>query len=161
MYEIDLNTLPDEFKELLRSKLKKQDEATYNEALEMFGANLLGFYKVYNAAPGSIDIDEIKEARRKAQQEEVERRIRYEAERAYYKPLNWWRIMTPSGEYSIAKDDNGIIRNISFESSNHREGGSLYENTPFRKFGDFDRVREELKEKCPELYRAIANYKPE
>ena len=33
MDEIDLTTIPDEFRELLRTKLKKQDDATYNEAL--------------------------------------------------------------------------------------------------------------------------------
>lgn len=66
MDEIDLTTIPDEFKELLRTKLKKQDDATYNKALSLFRCNLLGFDRVMKAALGSIDIDEIEETQRKA-----------------------------------------------------------------------------------------------
>lgn len=46
MDEIDITTLPAEFKELLRMKLKKQDEATYEEALRLFGRGLLGYVRV-------------------------------------------------------------------------------------------------------------------
>lgn len=73
MDKIDLTTIPDEFKELLRTKLKKQDDATYNEALSLYGRNLLGFYRVMRAALGSIDLDEIKEAQQKAKRDEAER----------------------------------------------------------------------------------------
>ena len=113
MDEIDLTTIPDEFKELLRTKLKKQDDATYNEALTLFGRNLLGFYQVIKAAPGSIDLDEIKEVQRKAQRDEEERRVAYEKEREYDAGIIWLyqrKNFSFTGGYYAGVDNAEIIR---------------------------------------------------
>lgn len=158
MDEIDIATLPAEFKELLRAKLKKQDEATYNEALRLFGRGLLGYVRVIGAAPGSIDIDEITEAIRKAKRDEEERRALYEKERKYDAGLKWISEGKDYGYY-VGVDNAGVIRYICYESGDHRSGGPIYRNTPFGKFGDFDSSIERIKAKAPDLYAKIAGYK--
>ena len=158
MDEIDITTLPAEFKELLRMKLKKQDEATYEEALRLFGRGLLGYVRVIGAAPGSIDIDEITEAIRKAKRAEEERRALYEKERKYNNGLKWISENDDHGYY-VGVDNAGIIRYICYESGDHQSGGPIYRNTPFGKFGDFNSSIEEVKAKAPELYAKIAGYK--
>lgn len=162
MDEIDLTTIPDEFKELLRTKLKKQDDATYNEALTLFGRNLLGFYRVMKAAPGSIDLDEIKETQRKAQRDEEERRAAYEKEREYNEGIIWLYEtdrFSFRGGYYAGVDNAGVIRYLSYESGDHRSGGAIYSNTPFGQYGDFDETMAEIKKEAPELYAKVAKYK--
>ena len=162
MDEIDLTTIPDEFRELLRTKLKKQDDATYNEALTLFGRNLLGFYQVIKAAPGSIDLDEIKEVQRKAQRDEEERRAAYEKEREYDAGIIWLyqrKNFSFTGGYYAGVDNAGIIRYLCYESGDHREGGPIYSNTPFRRYGDFNNAMKQIRREAPELYTKIAKYK--
>nr|DAJ73654.1 MAG TPA: hypothetical protein [Caudoviricetes sp.] len=162
MDEIDLTTIPDEFKELLRTKLKKQDDATYNEALSLYGRNLLGFYRVMRAAPGSIDLDEIKEAQRKAERDEAERRAKYEKEREYDAGLTWLYETDNfqfTGGYYAGIDDAGVIRHICYESGDHRSGGPVYSNTPFGQFGDFNTQMGRVKAYAPALYAKIKDYR--
>lgn len=162
MDEIDLTTIPDEFKELLRTKLKKQDDATYNEALSLFGRNLLGFYRVMTAAPGSIDLDEMKEAQRKAKRDEAERRAKYEKEREYDGGLTWLYESDNfqfTGGYYAGVDTAGVIRYLCYESGDHREGGPVYSNTPFGQFGDFNTQMGRVKAYAPALYAKIKYYR--
>ena len=162
MDEIDLTTIPDEFKELLRTKLKKQDEATYEEALTLFGRNLLGYYAIVKAAPGSIDLDEMKEAQRKAQRDEEERRAKYEKEREYDAGLTWLYEGDNShftGGYYAGVDKAGIIRYLCYESGDHRSGGAIYSNTPFSQYGDFGREIAIVKAEAPELYAKLEKYR--
>lgn len=162
MDEIDLTTIPDEFKELLRTKLKKQDDATYNEALNYFGRNLLGYNRVMKAAPGSIDLDEIKEAQRKAQRDEEERRAKYEKEQEYNSGITWLYEgdnFQFTGGYYAGIDNAGVIRYLCYESGDHRSGGAIYSNTPFGKYGDFNETMAEIMRKAPELYGKLAKYK--
>lgn len=162
MDEIDITTLPAEFKELLRTKLKKQDEATYEEALRLFGRGLLGYARVIGAAPGSIDIEEIAEAIRKAKHDEEEHRALYEKERKYDAGLTWINESDDhgfTGGYYVGVDEAGVIRYICYESGDHRSGGPIYRNTPFGKFGDFNSSIERIKAKAPDLYAKIAGYK--
>lgn len=162
MDEIDLTTIPDEFKELLRTKLKKQDDDTYNEALRLFGRNLLGYYRVINAAPGSIDIDEIIDTIRKAERDETERRAKYEKEREYDAGLTWLYESDNfqfTGGYYAGVDTAGVIRYLCYESGDHREGGAIYSNTPFGQFGDFHTEMARIKAKAPELYAKLREYR--
>lgn len=162
MDEIDLTTIPDEFKELLRTKLKKQDDATYNKALSLFRYNLLGFDRVMKAAPGSIDIDEIEETQRKAGRDEADRRAKYEKEREYDAGLTWLyetdNFQFTCGYYA-GIDNAGIIRHICYESGDHRSGGPVYSNTPYGQFGDFNTEMAQVKAVAPALYAKIKEYR--
>lgn len=162
MDEIDLTTIPGEFKELLRTKLKKQDDATYNKALSLFRYNLLGFDRVMKAAPGSIDIDEIEEAQRKAERDEADRRAKYEKEREYDAELTWLYETDNfqfTGGYYAGIDNTGIIRHICYESGDHRSGGPVYSNTPYGQFGDFNTEMARVKAEVPALYAKIKEYR--
>lgn len=162
MDEIDLTTIPDEFKELLRTKLKKQDDATYNKALSLFRYNLLGFDLVMKAAPGSIDIDEIEETQRKAGRDEADRRAKYEKEREYDAGLTWLYETDNfqfTGGYYAGIDNAGIIRHICYESGDHRSGGPVYSNTPYGQFGDFNTEMARVKAEAPALYAKIKEYR--
>lgn len=162
MDEIDLTTIPDEFKELLRTKLKKQDDATYNKALSLFRYNLLGFDRVMKAAPGSIDIDEIEETQRKAGRDEADRRAKYEKEREYDAGLTWLYETDNfqfTGGYYAGIDNAGIIRHICYESGDHRSGGPVYSNTPYGQFGDFNTEMARVKAEAPALYAKIKEYR--
>ena len=162
MDEIDLTTIPDEFKELLRTKLKKQDDATYNKALSLFRYNLLGFDRVMKAAPGSIDIDEIEETQRKAGRDEADRRAKYEKEREYDAGLTWLYETDNfqfTGGYYAGIDNAGIIRHICYESGDHRSGGPVYSNTPYGQFGDFNTEMAQVKAEAPALYAKIKEYR--
>lgn len=162
MDEIDLTTIPDEFKELLRTKLKKQDDATYNKALSLFRCNLLGFDRVMKAAPGSIDIDEIEETQRKAGRDEADRRAKYEKEREYDAELTWLYETDNfqfTGGYYVGIDNAGIIRHICYESGDHRSGGPVYSNTPYGQFGDFNTEMARVKAEAPALYAKIKEYR--
>lgn len=162
MDEIDLTTIPDEFKELLRTKLKKQDDATYNKALSLFRYNLLGFDRVMKAAPGSIDIDEIEETQRKAERDEADRRAKYEKEREYDAGLTWLYETDNfqfTGGYYAGIDNAGIIRHICYESGDHRSGGPVYSNTPYGQFGDFNTEMARVKAEAPALYAKIKEYR--
>lgn len=162
MDEIDLTTIPDEFKELLRTKLKKQDDATYNKALSLFRYNLLGFDRVMKAAPGSIDIDEIEETQRKAGRDEADRRAKSEKEREYDAGLTWLYETDNfqfTGGYYAGIDNAGIIRHICYESGDHRSGGPVYSNTPYGQFGDFNTEMAQVKTEAPALYAKIKEYR--
>lgn len=162
MDEIDLTTIPDEFKELLRTKLKKQDDATYNKVLSLFRYNLLGFDRVMKAAPGSIDIDEIEETQRKAGRDEADRRAKYEKEREYDAGLTWLYETDNiqfTGGYYAGIDNAGIIRHICYESGDHRSGGPVYSNTPYGQFGDFNTEMAQVKAEAPALYAKIKEYR--
>lgn len=162
MDEIDLTTIPDEFKELLRTKLKKRDDATYNKALSLFRYNLLGFDRVMKAAPGSIDIDEIEETQRKAGRDEADRRAKYEKEREYDAGLTWLYETDNfqfTGGYYAGIDNAGIIRHICYESGDHRSGGPVYSNTPYGQFGDFNTEMAQVKAEAPALYAKIKEYR--
>lgn len=162
MDEIDLTTIPDEFKELLRTKLKKQDDATYNKALSLFRYNLLGFDRVMKAAPSSIDIDEIEETQRKAGRDEADRRAKYEKEREYDAGLTWLYETDNfqfTGGYYAGIDNAGIIRHICYESGDHRSGGPVYSNTPYGQFGDFNTEMARVKAEAPALYAKIKEYR--
>lgn len=162
MDEIDLTTIPDEFKELLRTKLKKQDDATYNKALSLFRYNLLGFDRVMKAAPGSIDIDEIEETQRKAGRDEADRRAKYEKEREYDAGLTWLYETDNfqfTGGYYAGIDNAGFIRHICYESGDHRSGGPVYSNTPYGQFGDFNTEMAQVKAEAPALYAKIKEYR--
>lgn len=162
MDEIDLTTIPDEFKELLRTKLKKQDDATYNKALSLFRYNLLGFDRVMKAAPGSIDIDETEETQRKAGRDEADRRAKYEKEREYDAGLTWLYETDNfqfTGGYYAGIDNAGIIRHICYESGDHRSGGPVYSNTPYGQFGDFNTEMAQVKAEAPALYAKIKEYR--
>lgn len=164
MDEIDLTTIPDEFKELLRTKLKKQDDATYNKALSLFRCNLLGFDRVMKAAPGSIDIDEIEETQRKVGRDEADRRAKYEKEREYDAGLTWLYETDNfqfTGGYYAGIDNAGIIRHICYESGDHRSGGPVYSNTPYGQFGDFNTEMARVKAEAPALYAKIKEYRQE
>lgn len=162
MDEIDLTTIPDEFKELFRTKLKKRDDATYNKALSLFRYNLLGFDRVMKAAPGSIDIDEIEETQRKAGRDEADRRAKYEKEREYDAGLTWLYETDNfqfTGGYYAGIDNAGIIRHICYESGDHRSGGPVYSNTPYGQFGDFNTEMAQVKAEAPALYAKIKEYR--
>lgn len=159
MEEIDITTIPDEFKELLRSKLKKQDTATYEEALRFFSQSLLGYYTIMKAAPGSIDLDEIREARRKVEREKEERRARYEEECRYESGLTWLYQHDTAVGYYAGVDKAGIIRLLCYESGDHRSGGAIYSNTPFSQYGDFNSEMNRIKAEAPELYTKLSKYR--
>lgn len=164
MKKTDLTKIPDEFKELLRAKLKKQDEATYKEALNLYERNLLGYYFVMTAPLGSIDLDEIKEVRKKARKEAEQRKkeswTKYEKEREYESGLTWlYEDAAARVGYYAGIDSAGIIRYLCYESGNHREGGAIYTNTPFGQFGDFNTNMAEIKAKAPALYNKLKEYR--
>lgn len=159
--------LPEDFKQMLRSKLKQQDEGSYKKALKLYADNELGYVTVINAKPGEIDISAIfreKERRKQEAQKKLERweeRGRYwqSLEKIYSSETAEKDIITVGG-YCAAIEE-GVIVVIDHEPGNARQGGTVYENTKYAHFvwqleGTFAKIKRDF----PEMYELLTPYIP-
>lgn len=168
MERIDVNTLPEDFRQYLRRKLADKSDEALAEALELYAEGILGFLAITNAQEGTIDVKAVKqryqEQVKSQEQKQKEAKARYEQEQKYNASLTWLYEINShefnyGGGYCAGVDSEGVIRIICYESGDHRQGGAIYTNTPFGLFGSFDRVIVEIKDKAPKLYEKLAGYK--
>lgn len=157
--------LPEDFKQLLRSKLKQQDEGAYKKALRLFANNELGYDTIISANPREIDITAIfRERRRK---EQTIKSI-YEERREYYMSLKKiysseaaQKNLIDAGGY-CATIENCVIVRIDYEQGGARQGGTVYENTKYSHFvWQLEGTLNSIKLRFPQMYELIAPYVPE
>lgn len=170
MDNYELVTIGEDFRAFLRTKLQDKSDEALEEAVELYGEGILGFHAIMSAQDGSINVADVKnrykEQKKARKVLEKDAKARYEQEQKYNASLTWlyeinYHEFNYSGGYCAGVDSEGVIRMICYESGNHREGGAIYTNTPFGKFGRFDREIAIVKEKAPQLYEKLRSYKAE
>lgn len=170
MDNYELVTIGEDFRAFLRTKLQDKSDEALEEAVELYGEGILGFHAIMSAQDGSINVADVKnrfkEQKKARKVREKDAKARYEQEQKYNASLTWLYEINHHefnyrGGYCAGVDSEGVIRMICYESGNHREGGAIYTNTPFGKFGRFDREIAIVKEKAPQLYEKLRSYKAE
>ncbi len=159
--------LPEDFKRLLRSKLKQQDKGAYKKALKLYADNELGYVTVINAKPGEIDITAIFREKERRKQEAQKKLERWEERGRYWRSLEKIysseaaeKDIIQAGGYCAAIEE-GVIVVIDHEQGNARQGGTVYENTKYNHFvWQLESTLAGIKRDFPEMYELLTPYLP-
>lgn len=159
--------LPEDFKRLLRSKLKQQDYGAYKKALKLYADNELSYATVLNAEPREINITAIFQEKERIRREERRHKTLWEERSLFFRELE--KIyssekarndMVHTGGYCAAIENNVIVR-IDHEQGNARQGGTVYENTKYSHFvWQLLGIMKEIKKDYPQMYEQIKPYIP-
>lgn len=150
--------LPEDFILLIKSKMYENNKLEF--ALQMFNEGLLGYDMVMQEK--IIEVRALYEAVREKNEEQINKyknSIILSSSKKYYSSEKSKGNLQLYGGYCVYVNDEKIIA-IEYEEGGNRNGGYLYMNTEFKKYGEnrFNDLINIIKDKFQSLYEEIKAY---